>query len=81
MPMPTWQRLDRSPVASDEVWNSAALIESWYTADDSRIARIRAWMEQNLAKEARPTTVAFLAEDRWEVDRRRMVRDLGILPL
>lgn len=81
MPMPTWQRLDRSPVASDEVWNSAALIESWYTADDSRIARIRAWMEQNLAKETRPTTVAFLAEERWEVDRRRMVRDLGILPL
>lgn len=77
-PMPTWQRLGGAAPVAVEPWNTAALVESWYLADDARIAQIRAWMEQHLAKETRPTTVAFLAEERWDAERRRMIRDLGI---
>ena len=82
MPMPTLQRLSGSPMAAAAVWNSAGLVTAWYTADEApRRQRITEWMQQNLAKEQPAVNaVEFLSLPKWDMDRRRMIRDLGMIP-
>jgi hypothetical protein len=80
MPVPSYQHLTGSPIAGSAVWNSAALVQAWYTADEvPRVAEIKGWMAQHLQAPV-PTPVEFLSLPQWDANRRRMIRDLGMIP-
>jgi hypothetical protein len=81
-PMPTYQRITGASIAAPGVLNSAALVQAWYTADeDGRVPQIKEWITRNVRVEsgAPPEIVDFLSQPRWDVERRRMIRDLGML--
>lgn len=82
MPVPTLQRLAGSSVPNWAVLNSASLVEAWYTADEApRKNLIQEWMRQNPPKEqTAPSAVEFLAAPKWDAERRRMIRDLRMIP-
>lgn len=81
-PMPTFQRLSGIRLADPGVLNSSAFVQAWYTADEeTRVPLIREWIEANLeaGEEERPDVVEFLSTEKWDAERRRMIRDLSML--
>jgi len=81
-PMPTYQRLTGESIAITPILNTTGLITAWYTADEQvRVKRINEWMQSRFTSPdlPRPSTVDFLSKPEWEVERRRMMRDLGIV--
>jgi hypothetical protein len=82
-PMPTYQRITGTSIAAPGVFNTAPLIEAWYTADEApRTKLINDWIDKNMkaADGTKPSTVDFLSQPKYDAQRRRMMRDLGIIP-
>ncbi|HYF15150.1 MAG TPA: hypothetical protein VD971_08790 [Phycisphaerales bacterium] len=82
-PMPTYQRLTGATNAAPGVFNTAGLLQAWYTADeDRRVPLIREWLEKRQLKGAdggTPSRVEFLSAPAWDIERRRLLRDMGVI--
>ncbi|MBX3359709.1 MAG: hypothetical protein KF745_14915 [Phycisphaeraceae bacterium] len=83
-PVPSYQRLTGAATAETAPLNSASFVQAWYTADEAaRVPLIRAWITQNLTPPDGgdpPNAVSVLSESKWDLERRRMIRDLGMMP-
>lgn len=83
-PVASYQRLTGNEATPTGVFNSSALVQAWYTQDEStRVPQIKQWIKDNKpvddAGSPPAGEVEFLSLPKWDAARQRMLRKLGVL--
>ena len=84
-PVPSYQRLTGRATVFPGLFNSAALLQAWYTQDEAvRVPQVKAWVEQKKpvddGDEPPANFVEFASSPKWDMARRRCLRDVGVTP-